>query len=334
MALLNSNEEFQDLQKIIDTETEIQKDQSILGTQIPIHSDRYDTDGMIRIAHGIISVTFVYNGRQYHFACECIGDIKEECTVLMESMIENICSDQPTMLHDWKIAPACGNNRVMWGIVTGHIRLPDALYIHTSELQSYKIDHEAKELIAMTRNTKYHCPLTECDFEGQNENPAIFPEFEKIKAAYSKPETIPELEEDTVLLTISNSKRYFFHSMFFRPKGYESALQCKGQAHIGMFQDSFLIRKDFVIKKEENNNDPSVDVRYFPHTGNIEFYELQINGMKLYVKNSGTAVLYVFGGFTGKFGIIRIEPGETKEMCEENEETTPPLLPDGDLYYV
>ena len=87
---------------------------------------------------------------------------------------------------------------------------------------------------------------------------------------------------------------------------------------MGTFQDSFLI----------GTKDQSVDLRYFPHFQNVEFYMLRTGGCPFFIENIGDVVLYA----STNVGTIRLEPGDRKEVAEENAEEETPMLPNGDLY--
>lgn len=69
-------------------------------------------------------------------------------------------------------------------------------------------------------------------------------------------------------------------------------------------------------------------MRYFPHYGNIEFYAERTNGKPCFLENIGSVVLYA----KTSCGIIRLEPGERKEVKAENAETEEQFLFGGDLY--
>ena len=71
-----------------------------------------------------------------------------------------------------------------------------------------------------------------------------------------------------------------------------------------------------------------MDLRYFPHYQNIEFYDMDTQGRPLYIENVGDSVLYV----VTFVGTIRLAPGDRKLVSEENVEKKTPMLPDGDLY--
>lgn len=71
-------------------------------------------------------------------------------------------------------------------------------------------------------------------------------------------------------------------------------------------EDSYLIRCE----------EADIDLRYFPHFENIEFYSQDTEGKPLYIENIGDIVLYAKTGA----GYIRLNPGERKEVCVENAE--------------
>ena len=50
------------------------------------------------------------------------------------------------------------------GIVTGHKSLTDTTFIHTSPVQHIEVDRETEQVCIQTRNTEYHCRLSDCDF--------------------------------------------------------------------------------------------------------------------------------------------------------------------------
>ena len=71
-----------------------------------------------------------------------------------------------------------------------------------------------------------------------------------------------------------------------------------------------------------------IDIRYFPHFQNIEFYSEDTNDCPLFVENIGDTVIYV----RAHIGTIKLSPGERKEVAKGNVEKEKPILPDGDLY--
>ena len=59
-----------------------------------------------------------------------------------------------------------------------------------------------------------------------------------------------------------------------------------------------------------------IELRYFVRSQNIEFYHMQLDDCPLYIENIGNAVLYA----STSAGIIRLDPGDRKEVTEENAE--------------
>lgn len=229
--------------------------------------------------------------------------------------------ERKVMLHYWHVRMRkYGEDAFLsaTGIVSGHERLSDATRIHTSEIQSIEIDDAAKEAIIHTQNTVYYCPLAYLDFEHQEEYAELLPEYGRLKKAYQGKREYPVIEAGKVLFVISNFDSYYFNSLYYKETEEEAPSEFMASPHIGTFQDSFL-----VSAKKGN-----IDLRYFPHYGNIEFYEERTNGKPWFLENIGSAVLYA----KTSSGTIRLEPGERKEVKEENAETEEPFLLGGDLY--
>lgn len=102
------------------------------------------------------------------------------------------------------------------------------------------------------------------------------------------------------------------------PKGAEKPLPFENYPHVGTFQDSYLISCDGA----------PIDIRYFPHYQNIEFYAQFTDDKPFYIENIGDITLYA----QTSEGVIRLEPGERKQVIKENAEKNSPILPGGDLY--
>ena len=210
--------------------------------------------------------------------------------------------------------------RIGHGIVTGHKRLSDAMDMHTSAVEGIHIDEEEGELILTTRNSVYHCPLEYCRFKKQDEYPDIIPDYEKLKQKYKDKIEYPSIEPGKVLLVLANFCDYYFHSLYYVPKDTEDGkcLEFSGWPHVGTFQDSYLI----------NTEDYKVDLRYFPHYQNIEFYSEDTDGCPWFIENIGDVVIFA----RTSAGTIKLEPGDRKEVVKENAEDETPILPGGDLY--
>ena len=241
---------------------------------------------------------------------------------ILESYIENLSSkDRKVMLHNWYIedhlSQRNGRYALAHGIVTGHTRLPDSIFCHTSKIRETYVNEE-DELVILTMNTEYHCPLNSCDWNKQDQYPDMISDYEKIKAEYKDKDLRPVIEPGKVLLVLSNFSHYYFHSLYCIPEGADQPCEYSGDVHVGMFQDSYLIEADH----------GRIDLRYFPHFQNIEFYSEHTQGMPLFLENVGDVTLYA----KSSVGTIKLNPGERKEVRKENAETETTSLPNGDLY--
>ncbi len=241
-------------------------------------------------------------------------------------------SEQVTRLYRWHIEEhkdALGDTKLkLHGSVTGHRKFRDSTRIHTSKLLEYRIDWEKAELYARTRSTEYHCFLEHWDYDRQEKTQVYGEQGEKLLeclAEYNKVKSLfydrypdPEIQPGKVLLVLANYEEYYFHSLYYVWKEGEKRSGFVGCPHVGNYQDSYLI----------NTEDYRIDLRYFPHEGNVEFYVEETDECPWYIENIGTATLYAR---TSK-GVLKLLPGARKEVCRENAETEPPVLHDGDLY--
>lgn len=225
------------------------------------------------------------------------------------------------MLHYWYLDECmdCGEKFIIaHGVVTGHNNLPDSYEIHTSKVKNVVVNHGTEEAEIYTMNSIYYCPLEYCDFMKQDKAPHIIPNYKQIKEQYQNKRKDPSIEEDKVLLVISNFSEYYFDSLYYLPQGEKEIAEYNAYPHIGTFQDSYLIR----------TKNGQVDIRYFPHWQNIEFYAMHTGGKPVYIENIGDATLYA----KCPCGILRLNPGERKEVRKENAEKEDVVLCGGDLY--
>lgn len=227
------------------------------------------------------------------------------------------------MLHYWYIDEVkdkeetwlCGN-----GIVTGHEKLRDSLLIHTPKITKMVMDYEAEELILHTGNGVYHCPFIFCDFDEQEKAPHLVPNFNWFLSEYVDRILYPEIEQEKVLLTLSNYDPYYFRHIFYFTKDEECPSGYETDTGIWNSQESYII-KSF---------DGRIDLRYIPHYQNVEFYVENTDGAPWYIENAGDDTLYA----RTSAGVLRLEPGERKKVTKENAEKDEPILPGEDLYPV
>ncbi len=292
-----------------------------------VYSEKYDVKGKIRSWGGVVKkLQFVYEGREIEIGLETsfgvFFDEKVEALAIMENYIEELHQkEQKVMLHYWHLTISGdweGEFVQAQGIVTGHHRIADSKYLYSSEVKEVKIDWEAEEALVQTKNTLYHCPLAYLDFRKQEEYPELLPEYEEIKEKYKDKRQDPTIEQGKVLTVFSNYDDYYFHSLYYIPGEETEPVEYSAYPHVGTFQDSYLIEA----------RDKGIDIRYFPHMGNVEFYCESTNGCPWFIENIGTSTLY----FRTRCGTIKLEPGERKEVKKENAEKEKPNLANGDLY--
>lgn len=225
------------------------------------------------------------------------------------------------MLHQWYLEMHRSHDGRKYpmgrGIVTGHPEISDTTFIHTSEVKDIRRDGD--EIILSTLNSEYHCPLAFCCFEKMKDNKELLPDYEALRAEYEG-KGQPTIEPGNVLLVISDFCEYYFHSLYYVPADSKDGkpIEVHANAHVGTFQDSFLIRA----------HEYGIDLRYFPHPGNIEFYSQETNDRALWIENIGNSELYA----KTCYGVIHLGPGERKKVDEDAIESESPSLLDGDLY--
>ncbi len=304
--------------------------ETMLKEEISVYSEKYDIHGVIKDYGVVTKLFFSYDGKEIEMGIDrnpLLGEKFEDIgREIIESYIENLAAhkeERKLQLHNWYIGEHEIHGemfRLGHGIVTGHKRLSDATDMHTSAVEAIHIDEDEGELILTTRNSVYHCPLEYCRFKKQDEYPDIIPDYENIKKKYVDKIDYPSIEPGKVLLVLANFCDYYFHSLYYVPKDSKDGkkLEFSGWPHVGTFQDSYLI----------NAKGYKVDLRYFPHYQNIEFYSESTDGCPWFIENIGDAILYA----KTSVGTIKLEPGERKEVAAENAESDTPILPGGDLY--
>ncbi len=303
----------------------------MLTEEAAVYSEKYDIHGVVRDYGVVTKLFFTYAGKEIEMGIdrnvEFFGESYEDVgRSIIDSYVTNLASHEEgrkLRLHYWHIGEHEVDGkmfRIGHGIVTGHKKFSDSIDMHTSAVEAVHIDKEEGELVLTTRNSVYHCPLAYCRFKKQDEYPDIIPDYESIKERYRDKIEYPSIEPGKVLLVLANFCDYYFHSLYFVPEnsGDGKKLEFSGWPHVGMFQDSYLI----------NTKGYRIDLRYFPHYQNIEFYSEDTNGCPLFIENIGDVVIYA----KTSAGTIKLEPGDRKEVSNENAEDETPILPSGDLY--
>ena len=298
--------------------------------EYPIHSKKYDLNGLVTVVPPVSGVSFHYDKNFFSkkIEYELSGDVEEIRKIgveIMEDFLDKIIAGEVEIkkvrLFNWYLSEAehlgvpyirCNGN------VVNHHRFWNSQWIWTSDIHEIDVQEEIGEIIITTRNTRYHNKIDSWDWNEQDKHPDAFPNYQYFREKY-KVEKEDPIEPGKVLLSISNYDSYYFHDIFYKEDETSEKMKFHTWPHVGMFQDSFLIHnEDFCI----------FDIRYFPHPGNIEFYSEQTNGKPFFIENVGTEVLYA----NTSVGIIKLEPGERKEVIVENAEKEKIFLRGGDLY--
>lgn len=289
-----------------------------------IYSEKYCVKGIVEDYGIVTKLIFTYQNRQITMGINRNlqkSDYKELGRDLIESYIENLnVQEDQIRLYNWYVRSYEEESELYHigkGIVTGHPSIPDTNRISTSNVKAIYTDLEKGEVFLATMNHVYHCPLEYCKWYKQDKFSNLIPEYDLAKKKFQARKQ-PSIEPGYVLLVLSDYDEYYFNSLYY--KETEDAAPCNyyGDAHVGMFQDSYLIMAEEV----------GIDLRYFPHYKNIDFYREYTEGRPFYLGNIGNSVLFAK---TSK-GLIKLAPGERKKVCKENAEIEKPVLPRGDLY--
>lgn len=300
----------------------------MLREVIDVYSEKNDVRGVIKDYGVVAKLFFSYGGRDIEMGINRNPLRKDSFEAMGQRIIDAYIANldpgkRDIRLYDWYIDEHDGENGTVLighGVVTGHPRIMDATGMHTSAIQAVFADFDKGEINVTTLNNVYHLPMEQCRWKAQDKAPHLIPDYELMKERYQGKIIYPTIEPGKVLLVLSNSSRYYFHSLHYVPEGSKDGKpeEYHGYAHVGTFQDSYLISTD----------DYEIDLRYFPHYQNIEFYSEITADRPLFLENVGDAVLYA----KTSVGIIRLDPGDRKEVKKENADTDPPVLPGGDLY--
>ncbi len=296
----------------------------------------FDTKGQVCDYGMAIKLEFEYEGKKHAIGLSrgLDNDLAQTGTKVMETVISRLLSKgaQPR-LYNWYIS---GDDKMAHGNVKGNPKIMDTTFIHTSNVMGVETDFENEEALITTSHSVYHAPLKHCDIDTQAQFPDMLPGFEKIKEKYSEGRiaepsafaqtersiVFPTIEKGKVLLVLSDFDEYYFHSLCVIGENGKP-LEYSAYAHIGTFQDSFLIQADL-----PRNEKSIIDLRYFPHYRNIEFYTSVTDGMPLYAENIGENTLYI----RARKMMFSLKGGERKELCKQNACEDIDTLPDGDLY--
>lgn len=234
-------------------------------------------------------------------------------------------------LKQWQIAfikEKQGRRKyVAYGLVYGNPRFPDGYDIHTSYIEHIELCENFLRL--QTENSVYELPFHSYNPYAQDESfwedTAIWKEApdkgqtDKIKekiATASKEEKLrqrkeregkTEDEEECFVMVFDGNDSYYFKDAFVKgiaPDGTKYIRHFEQLVHLGMFQDSVLLR----CEPEEEHlklyggewkeayelSIRDYDFRFFPYFGNhIEFYSWGDYNKSIYFINQGQQMLRV-----------------------------------------
>lgn len=224
-------------------------------------------------------------------------------------------------LNHWHLSKLDNGLYIAHGVVNGHEKLMDSTPIRTSPITNVDLQEELGLVTINTMNTKYNCWIKDCDFSRE----ATFEYIPELVAYKDVDFGLHEYqsEDSSILLVFSNREEYYYECAYIFDGGEKEKLDFS--VHIGTFQDSCLIRRDF---KKISGGDQRTDIRYFPHFEHIQFYSFFTGDYKLFFENSGRRMIC----FTTPLGLIKLNPGERKAIVEENCEESDEILDRSDLY--
>ena len=133
-------------------------DKKILKQEIAVYSEKYNVQGKVMDYGVVTKLVFNYDGKDIEIGIHnnplMNTDYVQTGRQILESYIENLSSkDRKVMLHNWYIedhlSQRNGRYALAHGIVTGHTRLPDSIFCHTSKIRETYVNEE-DELVILT----------------------------------------------------------------------------------------------------------------------------------------------------------------------------------------
>lgn len=189
-------------------------------------------------------------------------------------------------LLKWYIEKVYDNNYIAWGYASGHPKLLDGTYIHTSPIVQAREDAGQSLLLVTRSGNQYHLAEEEiCCEEIKNirKNLKVFGVRDFCKDAVQL--SVRKKEEKYRELKKQLSENELFLEMvgescmgaYMKEGGNIHELEVS--VHTGMFQDSVLCRKNGIA-----------DFRYFPKgfiQPEIETYHISSNIERIHICNRG-----------------------------------------------
>ena len=198
------------------------------------------------------------------------------------------------------------------GNVIGSSKFWVGEFINTSVIKRLEFMENDELLRIHTQNSIYDCALRNCSFRQQEplaELPFSLEEYaEKYKfGSWGEP------ERDSILLVFADYKGYGLVDALVDLKG--EIFHLDGYAHLGMFQDSFLVQGSYKAKVKRLRN---IDIRFFPPanllSNIIQFYSFDSAGLPVYLHNAGRKTIV----FDTRVGRLEVGAGIRKLVSGEN----------------
>ena len=166
------------------------------------------------------------------------------------------------------------------------------------EIESIEINEYTDEVIITTEDTRFFCPLNSLDFDEQDTYKDVFSDYELYKKKYIYNEN--PIEPGNVLIYLSSDEVYLFKKMYYCSEGKTEPIPYITHLRPGTISDCYYIQ----------NEDMTIDLRYFLDYRPIEFYSESTDGRPWFVENEGTEKIEIKTS-VGKF---ELEPGERKQI--------------------
>ncbi len=245
-------------------------------------------------------------------------------------------SDKKTKLFRWHVRKIENNGEVYFaaeGNVIDHPYCINSERVVTKPLIRACYEEGSEEVLLYTKETEYHCLISECTFHGEGTCEYIpeLKKFEQNKKQLNTPEAPHDMQDGSVLVILSDHYEYYFDSAFVKHQGNCERLAM--DVHYGMIVDTCLISGKIEEQKEDHENTKLLHIYYKPHSYHLEFYVWEAGEFNVYFENSGEYTIYL----TTPEGIIEASPGKRVLVKRENtvsEEETSLHLDTGKLYWI
>ncbi len=239
-----------------------------------------------------------------------------------------------TMLFNWHVRVSHYNDGTEYyfaeGNVIDHPWCVNSERVVTKPLRNYKIVEEEDEVLLYTAETEYHCPVNECTFYNKKATISFIPEMKKYIDKRKKPvPDTPSMDEDSILLVLSDHYGYFFEGLYVRYKG-KLYRRDDPSEHIGTFGVSCPVS---IYGLPDRNGEKAVSLYYYPHLYYLDFYVWSDQGLPVWIENRGEYAIHC----KTPIGLIEICRGDRKLVSSENvinEECIPYFLSSGPLYWL